>query len=166
MLDPMLDRLRLLDLIRMERDFLLRAVSGLTSAELDTPGTLGEWSLKGVIAHLTFWVQNYLVAMDAAARGAVPDPLPCALSDDVVEVLNARAYAAAVPCPPEAILNDFRVVNDRLLDHVLTLSDAQLFAPGLYPWMGDLTAAQLVTFNSFEHYHEHAALIRRWRMSR
>jgi hypothetical protein len=166
MLDPAMDKLRLLDRIRMERDFLLRTLAGLTADDLDTPDVLGEWSIKGVVAHLTFWVRNYLVAMETAARGARPDPLPCALSDAEVEVLNTRTYAAAVPCPPAEIVADFLAVNDGLLAHVLALPEDALFAPGYYSWMDDLTPAQLVTFNSFEHYHEHATLIRQWRASR
>ncbi len=163
MFNPTQDKLRLLDQIRMERDFLLRSLAGLTPDVMERPATLGEWSVKGVVAHTEFWVRLYLDAMDAEARGEKPDPLPWGLSDPVIEAMNAADYAQTVSRPLAAVLGDFLATYDRLLAHVIAQPDETLFVPGYHAWMGRDTIAHLVFAIAVEHCLEHAAQIRRWK---
>ena len=160
------DRLRLLEAIRREREFLLQALAGLTPAEMEAPGTLGAWSIKGLLAHLTYHEETYLAAVDCGARGGTPQHVPYGQPDEIIDAINAEAHEAARDRPLADVLADFEAAYTRVLDHVFALSDAQLFTPGLYPWMGDLTLRDMLVANTCDHYHEHAVQVRQWRASR
>jgi hypothetical protein len=47
MFDATKDKLRLLDQIRMERDFLLRSLAGLTPEVMERPATLASGRSRG-----------------------------------------------------------------------------------------------------------------------
>jgi hypothetical protein len=107
MFDPTMDKLRLLDSIRMEHDFLMRSLAGLTPDVMERPETLGAWSIKGLLAHLTFWQQHYLDVMARAARGEAPAEPPYGLPDVVVDAINARAFEAARSRPLAVVWGEF-----------------------------------------------------------
>ncbi len=163
MFDPTMDKLRLLDQIRMERDFLLRSLAGLTAEELERPETLGAWSVKGLLAHLSFWQEHILDVLARAARGEAPTQTPYGLPDDVVDAINARAFEAARSRPLAAVWAEFHAAYTQVRAYTLALPEALLFTPGVYPWLGDLTIRDLLAANTCDHDHEHAEQLRRWR---
>jgi len=163
MFDPTMDKLRLLDSIRMERDFLLRSLAGLTPEELERPTTLGEWSVKGLLAHLTFWQQHILDVLARAARGEAPAETPYGLPDDVLDAINARVFEAARSRPLALVWGEFHASYAQVQAHALALPEALLFTPGVYPWLGKLRILDMLAANTCDHDHEHAEQLRRWR---
>ncbi len=163
MFNPNQDKLRLLDQIRMERDFLLRSLAGLTPEELERPETLGAWSVKGLLAHLTFWQQHILDVLARAARGEAPAETPYGLPDDVLDAITARVFEAARSRPLAVVWGEFHASFAQVQACVLALPEGTLFTPGVYPWLGELTIRDLLAANTCDHDHEHAGQLRRWR---
>jgi hypothetical protein len=156
-----MDRLKLLDLIRAEHDFLMRTLAALTDAQMVQPVAPGEWSVKDILAHITFWEQQYLSWLAAAARGESPDRPPYSLSEADVNAINERAYLAARDRPLPDVLAAFLRSYEQILAHAADLSEEVLFTPGYYDWLGSLAISQILADNTLGHYAEHAEQIRR-----
>lgn len=166
MLDPTMDKLRLLDLIRMEHAFLRRALAGLSPDELAAPGVVGEWSVKDILAHITTWEQRFLAALTVVERGRVPEWPEAGYTWDDLDALNARDYQANRERPLGEVWADFERSYTAVLDRVLGLPDEVLLTPGYYPWTEDWPLWRYLDSNAGEHYREHAEQIRQWRLKR
>jgi hypothetical protein len=151
---------RLTDILRSERARWNVLLARVGPGRLEVPGVEGSWSVKQIIAHLT-WYEGVVVTgaqqimrtgtfartglqtMSMDERNAVlaeqssTRPLAEVLAES--EQVFAQLVAVIAACPDE-ILNDPRRLG--LPDDVV-------------PWM-------LVASNSYEHYQEHAAAIRAW----
>lgn len=166
MIDPTMDKLRLLDLIRMEHAFLRRALAGLAPNELALPGVVGEWSVKDILAHITTWEQRFLKALVVVERGEVPNWPEAGYTWDDLDALNERDFRANQDRPLAEVWADFEHSFAELVDKTASMSDAALLTPGYYGWTGEHALWRFLDANAGEHYREHAEQIRRWRMSR
>ena len=166
MLDPTMDKLRLLDLIRMEHDFLLRALAGLTPDELTTPGVVGEWSVKDILAHITTWEQRFLKALAVVERGETPDWPEAGYTWDDLDALNARDFRANQERPLTEVWLAFAGSYAELLDKAAALPDVALLTPGYYAWTEAHALWRYLDANAGDHYREHAEQIRQWRAGR
>ncbi len=164
-MDARMDRLKLLDCIRAEHDFLMRTIVPLTDEQLVRPGVMDDWSVKDILAHITMWEQTYLGWMAASARGEPPDR-PATFTAADVDALNHREYLAARDRPLPEVLGAFLRSYEQVLAHAAGLSEDVLFTPGYYDWLDDLTVYQLLASNTFEHYLEHVIAIREWLATR
>jgi hypothetical protein len=166
MLDPTMDKLRLLDLIRMEHAFLMRALAGLMVDEMGVPGVVGEWSVKDILAHITTWEQRFLKALAVVERGEAPEWPEAGYTWDDLDALNARDYSANQDRPLAEVWADFERSFAELLDKTASMPDAALLAPGYYDWTGEHALWRYLDANAGDHYREHAEQIRQWRGSR
>ena len=151
---------RLASILKSERAQWNALLAQVGLDRMDVPGVDGEWSVKQVVAHLTWYEQSIVegakqvlggqpfvrrrpasVGIDeqnariAAESAARPAAAVLAEADDIF----AQMLALVESCPPD-ILND---------PHRLGLPD------DMVPWMG-------VANNSYAHYREHAQAIRAW----
>jgi len=166
MFDPTMDKLRLLDMIRMEHDFLLRALAGLTPDEMAVPGVVGEWSIKDILAHVTVWEQRFLGWLDAADRGETPErPEPGYTWDDT-DALNERDFRANQGRALAEIWVDFERSYAQMVERTIALPDDVLLTPAYYAWTEDWPLWRYLDANAGEHYREHAEQIRKWRNGR
>lgn len=147
---------------RMRAD-LERLVAEAGPARMELPGAAGDWTLKDVIAHLTGWRWWSVARLEAAVRHEVPVP-PWGGDldeddDDDTERINQQIYAANRDRPVAAVLRDSRETLDRLEAALLALPEADLFAPGRYPWLGGYPAAAVVTGSAAHLYDDHEPAI-------
>jgi hypothetical protein len=63
----------LLNALHQARAFYHDFVAGLTEAERQETGTLALWNAKDMLAHITFWNENWLRQLEAAERSE-PQP--------------------------------------------------------------------------------------------
>lgn len=141
------------------RAALERFVAEAGPGRLETPGVAGDWTLKDVIAHLAAWRWVSVARLEAAARGTEPImPYGADLDEERpgdVDRINRRFYAAGRDRSVDETLRDSRATLDRLEAALLTLSEADLFARGRYPWLGEYPAAAIVTHSAKHLYEDH-----------
>lgn len=138
------------------------------SAGPDRPGANGEdWTFTDVAAHLNGWRVRTVDRLEAAARGTEPPPppWPAELDDDTdegVEAINRWLYEGSRGRPLGEVLAEADEQFRRMRAAVEAVPEADLQAPGRYPWLGShpLTA---VLEGSFAHLHEeHEPALRAW----
>jgi Protein of unknown function (DUF1706) len=143
------------------------SVLALTSEDRMTlPVLHGGWSVKDTIGHVAYyerWLQDWL---EAAVRGQVT----VASHRDLlgVDARNAIIWGENKDRPLSEILDESRYVFDRLFQIVKLLPEADLLAPYAYDryvlpfWDESMALWECIADDSYDHYREHTANIRRW----
>ncbi|HEY0606755.1 MAG TPA: ClbS/DfsB family four-helix bundle protein [Herpetosiphonaceae bacterium] len=155
----------LLSAINTEHERLTAALSGLTDEQLVQPGVESDWSVKDVLAHVTWWEQWMVQKLGALARG---DKIPRLLRPDEdqdagLARLNSEIFAATRNQPLDEVRAAFDRSFQQAVAAVTALSEHDIFDPeGLGGSLGE-APLQLIASDTYEHYEEHTATIRRWR---
>jgi hypothetical protein len=146
-----LDRLQT---ARAEWDALLAAVP---EARMAVPILDGPWSVKDVIAHITWHEREMLGALQAHAL------VGSDLWDLPLDERNAIIYARNRDRPLAEVLAESRAVYPQLLTAAQALAEADLTDPGRFADMpGDWVPWQLLAENTYTHYRDHMPAIRAW----
>ena len=164
MVDTPMTRERLLDLIGMERAALEDLVPELSEEQMTTPGVVGEWTVKQVLAHVAGWERLLLSWLDMTVRGETPEGYAPGypIGEEGMHRLNADMVAETASRPLADVLTEFHKTRGRVLAGVGSLTDEQINRPGAAPWTGDRPLLPFIAGNTYEHYREHAAEIRAW----
>jgi Protein of unknown function (DUF1706) len=130
---------------------------------MTTPGVEGEWSVKDVIAHVTYYervVRDRLLASLAGSEFVRPAyEAPQGLS---IDDRNAWIYARINALPLDEVLREAHEVYPPLLAAVQTLTEADLNDPAHFPWQNGSAVWEWVEGDITEHYRDHIANIRAW----
>ena len=140
----------LIEELRRERDGFFDALSAVSPESLTTPGLIGEWSAREIIAHLGYWAGHAVEAIHAVEQGRMePDePDTDAVNETVARVARTtdldtvrRREAASF----EALLERLRALDPELLGIELPEGD---------------TLLEAVRGDAPDHYREHAEQLR------
>lgn len=154
----------LLALINIEHARLTATLDGLTDDQLTQPGVESEWSVKDVLAHVTWWEQWMVQKLDSLVRG---DKIPRLLRPDEdqdtgLARLNGDIFAATRDRPLAEVRADFDHSFEQALAAVTALPEHEIFDPqGLGGGLNE-APLHLIASDTYEHYAEHSATIRRW----
>lgn len=160
----------LLEAIAAERAFWEALVAEVERDGLmDRAGTNnGPWTFRDMAVHLNGWRALTLARLEAARRddGPPPFPWPAHLNEDVpggVDAINDWFLEQADGLAAMEVL-------DRTIQHfngmtaaVSGMSEAELFMPGRFGWLGDWPVGPALLGFSFIHLHiDHEPDIRAW----
>ncbi|MCK5827612.1 ClbS/DfsB family four-helix bundle protein, partial [Candidatus Bipolaricaulota bacterium] len=117
----------------------------------------GDWSLKDIIAHIT-WHEGQMVEVIEARALAGSDwwELP-------THERNARIYGEYKSSPLQNVLDDATATHQQLIHWIGTLTDKDLNEPGSFERMPDSWLfGDILAQNTFQHYGDHAESVARW----
>ena len=106
------DKAAFVERVRSARAELNQALSGLSEEQLTHEATIGDWSVKDVLAHLAAWTGEAAMAVERALHGEQVGPLVIESVDD----WNARRVAERRRLPLVDVVQEFNETYDRLLD--------------------------------------------------
>lgn len=159
-----MDKAELLRQFREGRAALDALLDGLSDSDLTQPGVVGDWSIKDVLAHLTFW-QGRAVDGVGQALGDYPQlEFPRVPDEEAMHRLNADAYQRSRNRPLREVQAEFNRTADLLLGLIQRLTGEQLNSTAA--WTFDEPQWQAIANESFEHFEEHADDIRAWKAGR
>lgn len=142
--------------VRSAREQWEQPLAGLPPEALEQPGAGGAWTLKDVIAHIT-WYEREMIDI-LKARAFVGSPyweLPR-------EARNAAIHAENRDKPSEQVLAEAQAVFAELLAQLEALPEVALYDPAYFPGMPeDWLPWQVIASNTYEHYLEHRRLWQR-----
>ncbi len=137
------------------RQAFLAALADVDPALLLTPGLVGDWSARELVAHLAYWAGHAAEALHRAAEGR-----PDEFGEEELDVDERNAVVTRV-----AKETDLRTVRDReeaafeaLLTALRELDPALLDERVAY---GD-SVEQVVRDDGPDHYREHTLDLRSW----
>lgn len=142
--------------IRANRASLTALWAGATDEQLITrPGPQPGWSVKDLIAHITYWEQDMLANLDAVYKGQPP------FWSDVDET-NDRVFTANRTRDLADIQAAFQQSLAQVLAHVASLSQAQLEDSRILGLENGTTVSDYVSQETFKHYEQHRGDVRAW----
>jgi uncharacterized damage-inducible protein DinB len=156
----LMDRATFLAILQRERaawDALLAEVSELGEARISQPGINGEWSVKDIVAHVT-WYEREMIAM--LQTRALEGSTLWELSHDQ---RNMTLFEQHRGQPLAEVLADARQTFADLVALMEGLAEKDLHDASRYRAMPpDWTPWEVLADNSYMHYPQHAPAIRAW----
>ena len=136
-----MDREELFQRIDSTWQDLQDALQNIPAERSTEPGVAGEWSVKDLIGHITFWERNCA----ADIQGLEPDVVVESLD---IDDINASEHQKIKNRPLSELKEEFTQSHNALMQALHTIEDID---------------PDQVKGDTWEHYEEHAAQIRDWR---
>ncbi len=156
----------------MEKEELIQALEdgqqemvdlleGLPDEAMLEPGVIGNWSIKDMLAHLTFW-EGQAVAVLFQIQQSDQKPSAAFFGKETTDQVNTRIHEVNNSRPLESIWTDFLGVRKQTIRRVNEVSDDALNNPTRFPWTNGLPLYELVLDNSVSHADEHSEALLNW----
>jgi hypothetical protein len=142
-------------------------LASLDEAQMTTPLTPSDWTVKDIVAHMWAWQQGSVARMEAALQDrqpAYPDwwlangPDP----EEDIDRTNAWIFRANRERSWESVYTQWKDQFLRYMDLTSSLAEDDLLRPGRYAWMGSYAIADSC-LGSIEHHQEHIDDLKAWR---
>src|SRR5260370_37345932 len=109
-----MDKASILNELRSKYAALEAILAPLDEAQLTTPGVIGDWSIKDILAHITAWHHRLLARLHAARHNEEPT-ISGPNSEEEMDRLNEQFYKANKSRRLADVLGDFRSSYLRIL---------------------------------------------------
>ena len=130
----------------------------IPEARMTEPGANGEWSVKDVIAHLSFFEKEMIMVMEQRALTGTPGIWEMETDDS-----NALLYEQMKDLPLDQVLADSKAAYEGLLALTEAAPESDFEGPSTYADMPpDWTLESVLSGNSWDHYYEHIGWLREW----
>ena len=135
------------------RQELLRAVDAIDPSSHTTPGLIGDWSVRDLLAHVGYWAGHAVEAIHAAEDGR---PGEYGLDTPETDEVNATVLRVARHTPLEAVRQ-----REAASFEALTTWLGRMEPTLLHVELGDgSTVEETVRGDGVDHYREHAVDLR------
>jgi hypothetical protein len=142
----------LLEKIRTSRDLLEKKFAKLTPEQMVWPGSMDDWSVKDILAHLVDWEQRLISWYKAGLRGEVPKTPAPGMTWRELPKLNRIGYEKHKDESLKEVLAQFQASYQEVLALVQGMTDEEIFEPGLYAWTGKDPLLPWIAANTSSHY--------------
>jgi hypothetical protein len=130
--------------------------AGLSDAELMEPGITEDWSVRDLIAHVTWWEQEALTHLPLILTGGKPPRYSVTYGG--IDAFNAQQAELKRNLSLSEILQQQDETHRRLIDFIQTVPEDQ--------FMGETRFRHRLRLDTYSHYPLHAEAIRQWREQR
>lgn len=130
--------------------------AGLSDAQLMEPGVTGRWSVRDIIAHVTWWEEEALTHMPIVREGGRPPRYKSVYGgiDAFNELMTVRRRDLSL----DEVRAQHDAVHERLMQYVRDVP-AELLA-------SESRFRRRLRLDTYGHYPVHANAIRAWRSTR
>jgi hypothetical protein len=143
----------LIDSIRTTRAHLEKKFSKLTPKQMVWPGSMDDWSVKDIPAHLVDWEQRFIGWYQAGLRGEMPETPAPGMTWRELPKLNQQGYEQHKHESLEHVLEESAKSYQEVLELVEGMTEAEIFEPGHYAWTGDSSLLPWIAANTSSHYN-------------
>jgi len=127
--------------------------AGLTPAQLMIPKVTGQWSVRDIIAHVTWWEQEALKSLPVIRSGGrIPR---YSVTYGGIDAFNAMMTVERSGLTLAEVLKDHDNIHAELIEYV-TAAPEELY-------VRENRFRRRLRFDTYEHYPVHARAIRQWR---
>jgi hypothetical protein len=151
-----MDRERLLKRLDKAWDAFQESYAGLSEAELLVPGVTGAWSIKDIIAHVSWWEEEALKHLPLILAGARPPRYSVTYGG--IDAFNARMTERKKDLSLTEVLRQRDDIHRRLVALIQSAPEAQMTRETRF--------RRRLRLDTYGHYPKHARAIRTWRERR
>ncbi len=127
--------------------------AGLSEAELMEPGVTGGWSVRDIVAHVTWWEEEALTHLPTILQGGTPPRYSAAYGG--IDAFNARMTERKRDLALAEVLKERDETHRRLLDFLRSAPEEQ--------FIRETRFRRRLRLDTYSHYSLHAEAIRTWR---
>ncbi len=148
-----MNRVKVLLRLAAAWEALLDSYAGLSEAELLEPGVTGAWSVRDIIAHVTWWEEEALTHLPLVLAGGRPPRYSVTYGG--IDAFNARMTEQRKDLSLAEVLRRRDDVHRRLLAYLENVPEDQLG--------NEMRVRRRLRLDTYGHYPKHARAIRAWR---
>ena len=130
--------------------------AGLSSSRLAEPGVAGDWSVKDIIAHVTWWEEEALRHLPLIMAGGRPPRYSVTYGG--IDAFNAMMAERKRDVPLSDVLTQQNDTHQRLIDFIQSVSEDQ--------FTRETRFRRRLRLDTYSHYPIHTNAIREWRQRR
>jgi hypothetical protein len=143
----------LLESIRTTREQLEKKFSTLTPDQMVWPGSMEDWSVKDILAHLVDWEQRFIGWYKAGLKGEVPATPAPGFTWRELPKLNQEGYERHKHESLENVLEQYAQSYGEILELIEGMSEQEIFEEKYYPWAGNSSLLPWIAANTSSHYN-------------
>jgi DinB family protein len=147
------NRVKVLQRLATAWKALLDSYADLSEGELLEPGVTGAWSVRDIIAHVTWWEEEALTHLPLVLAGGRPPRYSETYGG--IDAFNAKMTAQRKGLSLAEVLRQRDDVHRRLVSYLERVPDDQLAS--------ETRARRRLRLDTYGHYPKHARAIREWR---
>ncbi|HET9111591.1 MAG TPA: DinB family protein [Ktedonobacterales bacterium] len=152
-MQPPTRKAEILDQIRATHRPLDAALNQLDPDRMCEPGVNGEWSVKDMLAHITWWEQHLLRRL-RTGRDDLDDLYVEGVDDrSVTDRANADVFVANRDRPLAEVRADFDASYREVLAVIEAMADDVLATDDVY---------EGISWDTFRHYPAHTTMLTTW----
>ena len=125
----------------------------LSEAQMMEPGVTGHWSVKDILAHVTWWEEEALKHLPLIIKGGRPPRY--SLHYGGIDAFNAQMTEQKRGLSLSLVLRQLDETHRRLIDYVQSMPEEQ--------FTRETRFRRRLRLDTYSHYPKHAKAIREWR---
>lgn len=151
-----MDRLQLLKRLDRAWQAFQESYAGLSDAQLLEPGVMGDWSVRDIIAHVTWWEEEALTHLPLILAGG--KPLRYSVKYGGIDAFNAQMTELKRHLSLSEVLRQQDDTHRRLIEFIQNVPEDQ--------FIQETRFRHRLRLDTYSHYPLHAEAIREWREQR
>lgn len=142
----------LLASIKESHQQLEKKFSALTPEQMIWPGSMENWSVKDILAHLADWEQRFMGWYRAGVRGELPQTLAPGFTWRDLPRLNQAGYEKHQSDSLDSVLTQFQQSYQEITELIQAMTEKEIFEIGYYQWTGKSPLLTWIAANTSSHY--------------
>jgi hypothetical protein len=130
--------------------------AGLSSSRLTEPGVAGDWSVKDIVAHVTWWEEEALRHLPLIMAGGRPPRYSVTYGG--IDAFNAMMSERKRDMPLSDVLTQQNDTHQRLIDFIQSVPEDQ--------FTRETRFRRRLRLDTYGHYAIHTNAIQEWRQRR
>jgi len=143
----------LLESIRTTRELLEKKFSNLAPKQMVWPGSMDDWSVKDILAHLVDWEQRFIEWYKAGQKGETPETPAPGFTWRELPKLNQVGFEQHKNETLENVLERFEKSYLEILELVKGMKEQEIFETRYYEWTGNSSLLTWIAANTSSHYN-------------
>ncbi len=135
---------------------LLAAYATLSEAEMLEPGVTGSWSVRDIVAHVTWWEEEALKHLPLILAGGRPPRYSVTYGG--IDAFNEQMTERQRDLSLAEVLHRRDDTHRRLVEFIQAVPEEHL--------VGETRFRRRLRLDTYGHYPQHAEAIRTWRKAR
>ncbi len=143
----------LFESIRTTRELLEKKFSKLMPKQMVWPGSMDDWSVKDILAHVVDWEQRFIEWYKAGQKGEIPETPAPGFTWRELPKLNQEGFEQHKNDTLEDVLERYEKSYLEILELVKGMKEQEIFETRYYEWTGNSSLLTWIAANTSSHYN-------------
>ena len=148
-----MDRQQLLKQLDKAWTAFKESYAGVPNSQLTDPSVTGHWSVKDIIAHVTWWEEEAMKHLPLISKGDRPPSYSTQYGG--IDAFNAQMTEQKRGLSLSDVLSQLDETHGRLIDYIESAPEEQ--------FTRETRFRRRLRLDTYSHYPKHARAIREWR---